>query len=280
MIARLFAHEMRKLVARKRSWIGFAAFFALQIAILALLQLPKPKREIGRLLEQNALGFEDHYMGMTLAIVIIAFTFTLLGALYVALVGGDIVAKEVEEGTMRMILSRPIRRIELLGVKFAAVCVYTFALVVFLGVVALLFASAYRGGLGKLFIFLPDEGLFASYDTWEGLWRYARSMVCLAYGTLTVAAVAFMFSCFPMKPVSATVLTLSLFVADVILRNLPYFRSIQEWFISHHIGFWVRTYHEYPPWHEIAVSIGVIAAVSATAFAIGTAVFCTRDLKS
>jgi len=280
VIVHLFLHEIRKLVARRRSWIGFAAFFALQIAILSLLQLPKPKREIGRILENNALGFDEHYMGLTLAIVIIAFTFTLLGALYVALVGGDIVAKEVEEGTMRMILSRPIRRIELLAVKFAAVCLYTFVLVVFLGVIALIFASAYRGGLGRLFIFLPDEGLFASYGTAEGLWRYGRSMICLAYGTLAVSAIAFMFSCFPMKPVSATVLTLSYFVADVILRNLPYFKSIQHWFLSHHIGFWVRTYHEYPPWHEIVVSVGVIAAVSGSAFAIGAARFCTRDLKS
>ncbi|MEO0588092.1 MAG: ABC transporter permease subunit [Planctomycetota bacterium] len=280
MIARLFAHEMHKLVARKRSWIGFAAFFALQITILALLQLPKPKAEIGRILSQNGLGFEDHYMGLTLAIVIIAFTFTLLGALYVSLVGGDIVAKEVEEGTMRMLLSRPIRRIDLLAVKFAACCLYTVALVVFLGIISLIFASAYRGGLGRLFIFMPDEGLFASYDTWTGLFRYARSIVCLAYGTTAVVAVSFMFSCFKMKPVSATVLTLSFFLADVILSNLPYFASIKHWFISQHIGFWVRTYHEHPPWHDIAVSAAVVTAVALSAFAIGAARFCTRDLKT
>jgi ABC-2 type transport system permease protein len=277
---RLFQHELHKLVTRRRSWIGFAAFFLLQLAILALLQLPEPKKQVGALLARNALPFTDFYQGLTLAIVIIAFTFTLLGALYVALVGGDIVAKEVEEGTMRMILCRPISRTRLLAVKFVACCIYTFALVVFLGVTALLLASAYRGGLGKLFIFIRAEDLFATYDTWPGLLRYARSICCLAFGTLAITAIAFMFSCFRMKPVSATVLTLTLFLGDLVLMNLPYFRSLKHWFLSHHVGFWVRTYHDPVPWADVAVSVSIILGVVMTAFITGVARFCTRDLKT
>lgn len=275
----LFFHELRKLVARRRSWIGFGAFAVLQLTLLALLQLPKPRAAVDRLLSQNALPFDEFYQGLTLAVVIIAFTFTLLGALFVALVGGDIVAKEVEEGTMRMLLSRPVSRLRLLAVKYAACCGYTFALVLFLGLTALALATAYRGGLGKLFVFIQAEGLFATFDTAEGLWRYVRAVSCLAFATITIASLAFMFSCFAMKPVSATVLTLTLFLGDLVLMNLPYFASLRHWFVSHHVGFWVRTFQDPVPWAEVAVSVAVVVGVSLSAFVIGAGRFCTRDLK-
>ena len=278
MLRQLY-HELYKLFARRRTYIGFGAFLVLQALILALLQLDRAKDSIDQLLTDNGLAFQDHYMGLTLAIVVIAFSFTFLGGLYVALVAGDIVAKEAEDGTLRMLLSRPVSRGRMLGVKLAACVLYTLALVAFLGATALAFASGYRGGLGKLFIFLPDEGLFAFFDTAEGLWRYTRSIACLAYGTLTITCMAFMFSCFRMKPAAATILTLSFFFVDAVLTNLPYFAGIRHWFVSYHIGFWVRTYHPVVPWPEVARSVAYLAGCMATFVAVGVWHFGRRDLK-
>ncbi|MEM1108640.1 MAG: ABC transporter permease subunit [Planctomycetota bacterium] len=279
LIVSQFVDELYKLFARKRTYIGFGAFVVLQVMILALLQHPRAREQVARLLEQNGLGFDDHYMGLTLGIVVIAFSFTFLGGLYVALVAGDIVAKEVEDGTMRMVLSRPIGRVRLLAVKFAACILYTLLLVWFLGVTALVFASLYRGGPGKLFIFFPDEELFAFYDTVEGLWRYGRSIVCLSFATLAIAALGFMFSCFKMKPAAATILTLSVFFVDVVLMNLPYFSELRHLFMSYHIGFWVRTYHVYPPWPEIAQSVAWLTGLMSTFVVVGVTHFAGRDLK-
>lgn len=279
LIIRQFTDELFKLFARKRTYIGFGAFVVLQAMILALLQHPRARESIAELLEQNGLGFDDHYMGLTLGIVVIAFSFTFLGGLYVALIAGDIVAKEVEDGTMRMILSRPIGRVRLLLIKFAACVLYTLGLVWFLGITALIFASLYRGGLGQLFIFFPDEELFAFYDTGEGLWRYLRSIACLSFATLTIAALGFMFSCFKMKPAAATILTLSVLFVDVVLMNLPYFAELRHWFVSYHIGFWVRTYHAYPPWSEIVQSVAWLTGLMSTFVIVGIAHFAGRDLK-
>lgn len=279
LIVHQFIDELTKLFARKRTYIGFGAFVALQAMILALLQHPKARKSIADLLEKNGLGFDDHYMGLTLAIAVIAFSFTFLGGLYVALIAGDIVAKEVEEGTMRMILARPIGRVRLLLLKFAACVLYTLVLVWFLGATALVFASIYRGGPGKLFIFFPEEDLFAFYDTGAGLWRYTRSVLCLSYATLSIAALGFMFSCFRMKPAAATILTLSVFFVDVVLMNLPYFSELRHWFMSYHIGFWVRTYHAYPPWSEIVESVAWLTGLMATFVIVGVSHFAGRDLK-
>lgn len=88
-----------------------------------------------------------------------------------------------------------------------------------------------------------------------------------------------MFSCFKMKPAAATILTLTVFFIDVVLTNLPYFQSLRHWFMSYHIGFWVRTYHDYPPWPQIGTSILVLAGLMTTFSAIGITHFRLRDLK-
>ncbi len=275
-----FRAEWFKLFARRRTYIGFGAFLALQGMILLLLQHPRAKQQVGELLTDNGLAFEAHYMGLTLAVAIIAFSFTFLGGLYVALVAGDIVAKEVEDGTLRMVLARPVSRERLLGLKLAAAALYTVTLVVFLGVSALALASLYRGGLGRLFVFIPDERLFGFYDTAEGLVRYFTAVSLLAYGTLTIAALAFMFSCFRMKPAAATILTLSVFFIDAVLTNLPYFRDFRSWFMSYHIGCWVRVFHDHPPWPQIGRSLLILAGLMTSFALIGISHFATRDLKS
>ncbi|MEM6551526.1 MAG: ABC transporter permease subunit [Planctomycetota bacterium] len=279
MLAPQLQHELYKLFARRRTYIGFGAFLVLQGLILALLQHPKAKGQINSLLTQNGLDFSLHYQGLTLAIVIIAFSFTFLGGLYVALVAGDIVAKEVEEGTMRMVLARPVSRTRLLLIKLAACAIYTLALVTFLGTSALLLAAAYRGGFGHLFIFIPDEDLFAFYATGEGLLRYAGSVLALAFGTLTITCMAFMFSCFKMKPAAATILTLSVFFIDAILTNLPYFRDLRHVFMSYHIGGWVRLYHDHPPWASLARSFLILLTLQTTFTLVGITHFRLRDLK-
>ena len=49
-------HELLKLFARKRTYIGFGAFVVVQITILLLLQMPKARRAFRHLLEKHSLA--------------------------------------------------------------------------------------------------------------------------------------------------------------------------------------------------------------------------------
>lgn len=280
MFLRQLRHELTKLFARKRTYIGFGAFVSVQILILVLLQLPKAKRAFNDLLTRNGYLPEEYYAGLTLALLIIVFTISLLGALFVALVGGDVVAKEVEDGTMRMILSRPISRVRLLTIKWLACSIYTFVLMVFLGVTSLLAGVIYRGQLGNLFVFVPHEGIFAVFGPNEGLGRYVRSVLMLGVVTQIITAVAFMFSCFKMKPAAATILTLTILFTDFVLRNIEFFRSFEKYFITYHTACWVRTYFDIVPWWSITESLCYLTALGTTFWIIGAMVFCSRDFKA
>ena len=125
--------------------------------------------------------------------MVLVWSVFLLGSLYLALVSGDLVAKEAEDGTLRMLLCRPVSRARLLLLKAIACLVYTVVLVLFIGITALLAGFAY-GGTGGLFVFIPVERMFALYDFNSGLIRYAWAIPLLALSLSTISFLGLFFS--------------------------------------------------------------------------------------
>ena len=270
--------ELRKLFARKRTYIGFGAYIVLEIRIIVLFQLRGAQAWWRRLIERAGGGFEHYFSGTTLALIVVSATF-LLTMLYLALVGGDVVAKEVEEGTMRMALCRPISRVRLLLLKYAACVIYTFVLIGFVGASALLTCTL-REGTGGLMAWAPEQNILAIYETGEGLARFAGSLFFYGLSFLSITTLAFMLSCFDMKPAAATIVTLSAFIIDWIFYHLPYFASIKEYFLTHNMTTWVHIFVQRIPWMTMAEDYAYLLAVDATFVIVGVMAFQVRDFKS
>jgi ABC-2 type transport system permease protein len=271
--------ELWKLFSRKRTYLGFGIFLGLELAILLLFQLPKVQRSYRHLLENAGYGFEQYFSGITLAFQIVFGSTALLGGLYVALVAGDIVAKEVEDGTLRMTLCRPVSRLRILGVKYLACIIYTFALTFFIGLSALAVGIA-RQGTGGFFVYQPLERLFVVYDFAPGLVHYLGSLVPLALSLLSVTSLGFMLSCCNLKPAAATIATLSYFMADMIFRGIPYFEEIKHWFITTHTESWYNALRSPLPWQTMIEDYSYLLAIDATFLVIAAAIFSSRDFKS
>jgi len=270
--------ELWKLFARKRTYLGFGAFFALEMVILLLFQLPGVRRTYRHLLEDAGYGFEQYFSGITLAFMVVLAT-TTLAFLFTALVSGDIVAKEVEDGTLRMTLCRPVSRLRVLAVKYLVCVLYTFALAIFIGLSALMVGIA-RQGTGGFFVFQPMEKLFVIYDFGPGVIRYLASLPALGLSLLSVTSFGFMLSCCNMKPAAATIGTLTFFIADLIFRGMPYFESIKHWFISQHTETWYNVLRSPLPWQKMIEDYAYLIGVDATFVMIGVVIFLTRDFKS
>jgi ABC-2 type transport system permease protein len=199
--------------------------------------------------------------------------------LYATLVGGDIVAKESEDGTLRMILSRPISRFRLLVVKWGAGFIFATVLVVALGVTAMGVARLMFPWSG-LFVLTPGQSIFFIFPAGEGLARFAFSHVFLAINASAILSVAFMFSCFNMKPAAATILALSYLFMSMVVEHIPFFESYQNWCITHHFGCWRLVFQTPIPWIRILQSEIILVATIATTFVVGSIAFQVRDIKS
>src|SRR5262245_11144518 len=109
-------NELWKLFGKKRTYIGFGVFMVAQFGMLWLFR--NNHDGISRLLSNNGYVPDEFISALTASMIMLAPQLLLLMPLYVALIGGDLVAKEYEDGTLRMILSRPISRWRLLFVKW------------------------------------------------------------------------------------------------------------------------------------------------------------------
>jgi ABC-2 type transport system permease protein len=269
--------------ARKRTWMGFVAFFALELLLLILFRTKGATFLIQKDFNRNAGGlglmFEDYFRGLTMAFMIMAWTVVLLGSIYLALVAGDVVSKEVEDGTMRMTLCRPVSRFRVLLIKYLACVVYTFCLVFFIGGTALLTGIAWKG-LGGLFAFVPEEKLLILFPQSEGLPRYFMSVGLFSCSLLTISTLAFLFSCFNAKPAAATVMTMTIFLTDRILSFIPAFESYRHWLMSTHMTTWSNVFRDPIPWDRIVADYLYLFGLNGTFLIIGFAVFSRRDFKS
>jgi ABC-2 type transport system permease protein len=95
-----------------------------------------------------------------------------------------------------------------------------------------------------------------------------------------VLSVAFMFSCFNMKPAAATIMALSYLLLSLVMENIQFFNNYENWFITHHFKCWLMVFQNPIPWAQIIQSEIVLFATSATAFIVGSLAFQVRDIKS
>ena len=271
--------ELRKLFARKRTYIGFGAFLGVELAVLVLLRLPRVQEGLERLLERSGYVASDYLSGLTLGLIITLSTVFLLGALYLALVAGDVVAKEVEDGTMRMMLTRPAGRIRVLTLKLVACAIYTAALTVFITLTAV-GAGTLHSGWGGLFVYAPLEGVFAVYGASDGAMRLVIAVPLLGASLFTVTCLGFCLSCMRMKPAAATIVTLSVLFVDTVLKNIPFFSGIRDFFLTAKMNAWVGIFEYRVPWETMAGQYAWLTAINITLVVIGGVVFLSRDFKS
>ncbi len=278
MFYRQLRNELWKLFGKKRTYIGFGAFLLAQAAMLSAFKFTRWHEDMARLLSNNGYLPAEFISVLTVAVIMLMPQIIMLMPLYASLVGGDFVAKEYEDGTLRMILSRPISRSRLLLVKWIAGVIFATSLVVVLGLLALGFASLVFPWKG-LFVFVPGQA-FSVFSAGEGLGRFAFAHLFLAVNASAVLSIAFMLSCFNMKPAAATIVALSYLFVNLVMEGIPFFNRFDNWFITHHFRCWLLVLQDPIPWAQIVQSEFILLAICATAFIIGSTVFQVRDIKS
>jgi len=273
--------ELRKLFARPRTWMGYGAFIIMESVILIVFKLPRTQNYMRHMMEQNGLEFGSYYSSLTITFSIMLFSMFMLGSIFFALVAGDIVAKENEDGNLRMVFARPISRLRLLGVKYAATAIYTFSFVFFVGATGYAMAVAAVGWKGGLFVLEPQMKVFAAYpDWWEGAARLSLGAAGIGVSMITLSSIAFMFSCFKIKPSAATIVTLSILFVDFILQRFPFFKPYEAYFVTWRMSAWVFFMEQHLSWPKITESYAFLFGLDITLFILGWLSFQTRDFKT
>jgi ABC-2 type transport system permease protein len=272
-------NELVKLFGKKRTYIGFGAFLLAQNAMLLAFRFTHWQQEVERALAGNGYLAAEFISALTVAMFMLIPQVVLLMPLYTSLVGGDLVAKEAEDGTLRMILCRPISRFRLLLAKWFAGLVFCAILVLVLGGTALFFARLWFPWKG-MFVYSPPLGLFSILTPGDGFQLYVCSHIFMTLSACVVFGMGFMFSCFNMKPAAATILALSFLFVNLVMEGIPFFERYHEYLLPYHLRAYLYVFAHPVPWDRIISSLCILIAVCTTSFLIGAAAFQARDIKS
>jgi len=156
----------------------------------------------------------------------------------VALIAGDMISGEANMGTLRLLVSKPVSRTQLLLVKFTATCFYTILLLIWVAVLSLL-VSILLFGTNQLFV--AREFGVNIISTSDIFWRYLAAFVFASLGLVTVAALAFMLSAFADNSIGPIVATVCIIIVFTILTQLQipfYDETIRPYLFTTHMLGW------------------------------------------
>lgn len=272
--------ELRKLFARRRTYIGYVVFLVFE-ALLLGLWVRVGKAQFADLAERNGVPLELLSSSLTATYWIMGFSMFLLGSIYFALVAGDIVAKETEDGNMRMVLARPVSRLRILLLKYIAVIVYTVSFVVFVGVTGYSMALMALGSEGGLFVWNPEMYVLSIFeDRDEAFWRLFVGAAFMGLSMCVVTSLGFFFSCLKIKPAAASVLALSVFFIDFVLQNIPFLANHKDVFITFRMANWIYVLQNSIPWERLVESYAILMGLNLSLFVLGWMMFQSRDFKT
>lgn len=229
--------ELFKIFKRPRTYISFGAVGMLVLIIQFGLK-SDGKEYLDFMLRDLSVTFdiEGNILNGYLVCYIILQLLLVHVPLLVTLISGDLISGEANMGTLRLLLTKPVSRTQIILAKFLAATIYTFLLLIWMAVLALFVSMALFGTDDMLNL---KSGYIVQLKSTDIFWRYICAFGFAALAMLTVAALGFFLSIFAENSIGPIVATMSIIVTFTILSTLdiPIFNAIKPYlFTTHMIG--------------------------------------------
>jgi ABC-2 type transport system permease protein len=237
---KLLQIELFKIFKRPRTYIPFGAIAAMILIIQVGLKFDG-RSYVELILTSLSETFNVPYtliMNGYLAAFVILNTLLIQMPLLVALVAGDTVAGEANMGTLRLLVTRPVSRTQLMLVKFGASVIYTILLLLWMALLAL-FLSMWVFGTNDMI--LARDNVIEHIREADVLWRYFAAFGYATVALTTVAALAFLLSVFAENSIGPIVATISIVIVLTILSQMRiplYDDTVNPWLFTSHMLAW------------------------------------------
>lgn len=295
---RLLQIELFKISRRPRTYIAFAAIAA--IVLIFQLAFKADGQSYMNLMLQNVqdnfdLNRSKAINGYFMCYIILN-TLLVQVPILVALVAGDAISGEANMGTLRLMLTKPISRTEILLTKFLASFIFTVILLLWMALLALLLSMAIFGTDDMLIFRVKGEESqilqITADDVW---WRYLAAFLYAAVALTVIAALSILLSVFADNSIGPIVATVCIVIFFTIVSNInvPVIdRNVKPWlFTSYLVGwkgfFYIDTDLNGQPvkgslenWPAIRNSLYILAAHIFVFISIALYSFRKKDIMS
>jgi ABC-2 type transport system permease protein len=258
--------EARKLLSQKRTYIGVGAAILLPVVFVVVMSL-----QTGGPYDAP-LGHNLRHTGLAIVLVVLTFVSRFGAQLVTALVAGDIVASEDSGMTLKLILTRSLRRGQILAGK--ALASFTYVLVVLLG----LLAGGTIAGLSA-WGWHPLRNLDGSVlSAPHALVLTFAALGVFAVPLIGVAAFGLMLSTLTRNSAASIVGTLVYALTQEAIGGLVHQTWAKLYLLSDQFDGWHGVFMSPTDWTLIGRAFWVTALYTAVPLAIAFAYFRRRDV--
>jgi ABC-2 type transport system permease protein len=215
--------ELFKISKRPRTYIAFAAItaivFIFQFAFKAdgqsymdlMLQSVKDSFEL-----EKTKAINGYFM-----CYIILNTLLIQVPILVALIAADSISGEANMGTLRLLISKPISRTELILVKFAAATIFTIFLLIWMAITALVISLLVFGADDMLiFRVKGEESQILQITKDDIMWRYMAAFGYATVALTVIAALSLFLSIFAENSIGPIIATVCIVIVCTIISNI------------------------------------------------------------
>jgi len=280
MLVKITINELYKILAKPRSYIGFLAITTIIVLIEFALYVDG-KNYIGFIFQalEQTVEIQGEILNGSLVCFIILQTLIIQMPLLVALVTGDLISGEMASGTIRLLATRPVSRQQILWGKILAGGIYVFALLFWLGLLAL------GGGLllfgsGDLTVLKTDELVILREE--DVIWRFISAFGIAFISLFLVASFSLMLSCFTDNSIGPIIMAMSVIVLFTIIGTMevPIFDKIKPFLFTTHMVIW-RNFFDNPVSQTMVIqSVSVLLGHIALFLGIAHYKFTKTDIQN
>jgi len=266
-VGTVYRWELRKLIAQKRTYIGFAVAIAIPIIFVVALLADSSGGP-----DEVPFGSFVRETGLAIPLVSLSFGSIWLIPLLTALVAGDIVANEDQNGTLKTILTRSVERWHVLAGKALAAMTYAAA------VLGLYVATSLLLG-GLAFGFDPVTLLSGTrVSTGRGIALIGMGTLAYLLPVLAIASLAFLLSTITRNSAASVVGALMISIVMQVLGALSALDFLDPYLLSTQFNSWQGLLRDPIDWAPVVRGAWVSALYAVPALFAALTVFVRRDV--
>lgn len=281
---RSLGYELVKLRVQKKNYVMLAG----HILFLTLCYLAFRSTRGGifhrfdKTMNFHIADLNSYLDGLFFARVAMVPTFIVLMPIVVATLAGDCVAGEMQEGNLKLYVSRPRSRNRILMSKFFAVYVATLLYCLYFAAVNLLIGVLIFGVSHTQLVMLVDD-VFGTDVVIMGipaaLMRYFASTIYFSFSLTALGAITLFFSTIFNRMSAATVSVISLYFVCYVIGALPFSDTVRPYLLSEVMNNSFLLWLSPLPLNKLLANLSTLSLYLVSFLLMATLTFNYKDLK-
>lgn len=274
--------ELRKMLFQKKTYIVLFGHILMIVLCYIGFSMSSFSGRWARVISRTGVDASSLLDSLFFARAVMIPTLGIILPMFICTISGDIVAGEVQDGSLKLYLSRPRSRITVIFSKMFAMFFSSFACCTYFAVVsylagAILFKSPgtqivpmYGVGYQMDFIILP-------LDT--AVERYVISVLYYSYSIMALGAITLFFSTIFNRMTSATVAGLTAYFVCHILQNVPMLEDLRPYLFSYAVNGSILLSLETIPVMQTIKNILLLLGYIVFFGGLSVVIFANKDVK-